>query len=158
MPYRVCVVCTGNICRSPMGEIILRDLLEREGLADRVEVDSAGTGDWHAGDPADRRTLRALRDAGYDGSAHRARQLTGTDLRERDLVVVADHSHLRDVRAMAEQSGGTAEIALLRSYDPDADGEDVDDPYFGDAADFERCRREVEAACEGLVDHLRTRL
>ena len=73
-PYRVCFVCTGNICRSPMAEVVFRALVERAGLADRIEVDSAGTGDWHVGAGADDRALLALTAGGYDGAAHRARR------------------------------------------------------------------------------------
>ena len=155
-PYRVCVVCTGNICRSPMGEVILRELVEREGLSDKVIVDSAGTGGWHVGDPADPRTLTALTSGGYDGSAHRARQLSADDLTERDLIVVADRGHLDEVEQMVEAGKGRARIRLLREFDPDADKDEVDDPYFGDGVGFDRCRDEVEAACRGLVEHLKT--
>ncbi|MDE9365434.1 low molecular weight phosphotyrosine protein phosphatase [Luteipulveratus sp. YIM 133132] len=157
-PYRVCVVCSGNICRSPMGEIVLRDLLADAGLGDRVVVDSAGTGDWHVGDPADRRTVRALHEAGYDGAAHRAQHLTPPVLAERDLVLVADRGHLREVERMARHTDTDAEIRLLREFDPAAvaaDQLEVDDPYFGDEADFRRCLEEVAAACAGVVDHLR---
>ena len=155
-PYRVCVVCTGNICRSPMGEVILRELVKREGLSDKVIVDSAGTGGWHVGDPADPRTLTALTSGGYDGSAHRARQLSADDLTERDLIVVADRGHLDEVEEMVEAGKGSAQIRLLREFDPDADKDEVDDPYFGDGVGFDRCRDEVEAACRGLVEHLKT--
>lgn len=160
-PYRICVVCSGNICRSPMGEIVLRSLLEDAGLADRVTVDSAGTGGWHAGHPADPRTVAALARAGYDGSAHRARELTPPDLAERDLMLVADRGHLREVEAMASHCGGDPEIRLLRELDPQAvaDGTlEVDDPYYGDEADFERCLTEVRAACEGVVGHVRAKV
>ena len=157
-PYRVCVVCTGNICRSPMGEVILRELLERGGLADKVIVDSAGTGGWHVGDQADHRTLAALEKAGYDGADHRARQLVETDLTERDLIVVADRSHLHDVERMARGQSGIGEIRLLREFDANADKDEVDDPYYGDGVGFDRCRDEVEAACRGLVEHLRVEL
>ena len=70
----MCFVCSGNICRSPMAEVVLRELARRAGAQDAVEVDSAGTGDWHVGHEADRRALRVLAEAGYDGSTHRARQ------------------------------------------------------------------------------------
>ncbi|KNX39649.1 low molecular weight protein-tyrosine-phosphatase [Luteipulveratus halotolerans] len=160
-PYRICVVCSGNICRSPMGEIVLRSLLEDAGLSDQVVVDSAGTGGWHAGQPADPRTVAALARAGYDASAHRARELTPPELAERDLVLVADRGHLREVESMATHSGGDPEIRLLRELDPQAvaDGTvEVDDPYYGDEADFERCLTEVRAACVGVVDHVRARV
>src|ERR1700712_1097026 len=72
--FRVSMVCTGNICRSPMAEVVLRDLVHRAGLDDRIAVSSAGTGDWHVGEKADPRTIVALQKRGYDGQPHRARQ------------------------------------------------------------------------------------
>jgi protein-tyrosine phosphatase len=163
-PIRVCMVCTGNICRSPMAEIILRQQLERAGLTggqsgERFVVDSVGVAGYHVGDGADPRTLQALHDAGYDGSAHIARKLDPAVLAERDLVLVADSGHLAAVRRLARRVAGVGEIRLLREFDPEAVAAgtlEVDDPYYGDAAAFRRCLREVEAACAGLVQHLRS--
>ncbi|WP_040157142.1 low molecular weight protein-tyrosine-phosphatase [Mobilicoccus massiliensis] len=159
-PYRVCVVCSGNICRSPMGEVVLREKLDRAGLGDRVEVDSAGTGDWHVGLGADPRTVRALADGGYDGSAHRARQFEDAWLADRDLVLVADEGHLAAVRRLAE-GGDVTHVRLLRSFDPaavEAGTLETDDPYYGDEAGFARCLREVEAACDGVVEFIAAEL
>jgi protein-tyrosine phosphatase len=161
-PIRVCMVCTGNICRSPMAEIILRKQLERAGLSggeagERVVVDSVGMEGYHVGDGADPRTLQVLHDAGYDGSAHIARKLDPAVLAERDLILVADSGHLAAVRRLARRVADAGEIHLMREFDPEAvaDGTlEVDDPYYGDAAAFRRCLREVEAACAGLVRHL----
>ena len=86
MTYRICFVCTGNICRSPMAEAVMRGLLEAQGLDGQVEVDSAGTTSWHVGAPADRRALAALHAAGYDGSTHRARAFERSWLADRDLA------------------------------------------------------------------------
>jgi len=153
-PYRICVVCSGNICRSPMGEIVLRRRFEEAGLADDVIVDSAGTGDWHVGHGADPRTVRALRSAGYDGSAHRAHQFEDAWVSGRDLVLVADSGHLRDVRRLARGTD-TTHVRLLRGFDPaavEAGTLDLDDPYYGDDAGFDRCLAEVEAAADGIVE------
>ncbi|NHN57244.1 low molecular weight phosphotyrosine protein phosphatase [Calidifontibacter sp. DB0510] len=159
MTYRVCFLCSGNICRSPMGEIILRSMLADAGLAGRVEVDSAGTGDWHVGDGADPRTIAELKAAGYDGSAHRASQLDAAYLTSRDLILAADEGHLRRLRSLARGLADHAELRLVREFDPDAVAAgtlELDDPWYGDEEDFRRCRREVEAACRGLVDRLRS--
>ena len=99
--YRICVICSGNICRSPMGEVILRQLLDEAGLCDRVEVDSAGTGGWHEGYGADPRTLTSLTSGVYDGSAHRARQWQHAWYDDRDLVLVADRGHESELRRNA---------------------------------------------------------
>jgi protein-tyrosine phosphatase len=156
--YRVCFVCSGNICRSPMGEVILRSMLKGTNLAEQVVVDSAGTGGWHEGDPADPRTLSALRDHGYDGAAHRAREFQHPWFSDRDLILAADQGHVRDLRRWAPDAAATAKVRLLREFDPaavDAGLLEVDDPYFGGPADFDRCLTEVEQACRGLVEHLR---
>ena len=90
--FRICMVCTGNICRSPMAEVVLRDLVERAGLGGKVVVTSAGTGEWHVGEHADPRTVAALEARGYDGSAHRARQFDASWFDDLDLVIALDHN------------------------------------------------------------------
>jgi protein-tyrosine phosphatase len=159
MTYRICFVCTGNICRSPMAEVVLRRLVDEAGLSGQVEVDSAGTGRWHVGEGADRRALRTLRAAGYDGSAHRARVFEPGWLADRDLVVALDRGHLRELHALAGDAGARDRVRLLRSFvdEPDrAAGAplDVADPYYGDAADFTVVLEQVEEACRGLLDLL----
>lgn len=144
-----------------MAEIILRSKLVGAGLDDHVQVDSAGTGDWHVGEAADRRTVSALAVAGYDGSQHRARVLEDTWLPDRDLYLVADESHLREVQAMADGLDHRTEVRMLRSFDPEAVAAgtlEVDDPYYGDDDGFERIRAEIERACDGVVQHLRSEL
>lgn len=155
--HRVCVICSGNICRSPMGEVVLRSMLQSAGLGDQVVVDSAGTGGWHEGDAADPRTLLALQDRGYDGTHHRAREFRPQWFSERDLIVVADEGHLRDLRRWAPDAHASAKVRLLREFDPAAVESgtlEVDDPYYGDAEDFDRCLTVVEAACRGVVKQL----
>jgi protein-tyrosine phosphatase len=144
-----------------MGEVILRSMLEAAGLGNRVVVDSAGTGGWHEGDGADPRTLRSLKDHGYDGSRHRAREFRPEWFSRRDLVVVADEGHVQDLRRWAPDARASAKVRLLREFDPAAVGSgtlEIDDPYYGDSADFDRCLRVVERACRGLVEHLRAEL
>jgi protein-tyrosine phosphatase len=159
--YRVCVICSGNICRSPMAEVILRSMLLAAGLDDRVVVDSAGTGGWHEGNPADPRTVSSLKQHGYDGGQHRAREFQPDWFSDRDLIVVADEGHLRDLRRWAPDAEASAKVRLLREFDPiavDSGTLEVDDPYFGHADDFDQCLAVVERACEGLVRHLRAEL
>jgi protein-tyrosine phosphatase len=156
-PYRVLFVCSGNICRSPMAEVVARAMLADAGLADQVEVDSAGTGGWHVGEGADRRTVQALSERGYEGSAHRAREFEPDWFAERDLILVADRGHERQLRAWAPDEQGRDKVRLLRSFDPDAVSAgtvEMDDPWYGGAADFDRCLAEVERACAGLVKWL----
>lgn len=154
-PFRVCMVCTGNICRSPMAEIVLRRLAEDAGLADELAVTSAGTGEWHVGESADPRTVTALEKAGYDGSAHRARQFEAGWFDELDLVVALDRSHERILRSWARSDDDRAKIRLLLSFDQDARGaSDVADPYYGDAAMFDTVLAEIERADRALFHQL----
>ena len=158
-PYRICVVCSGNICRSPMAEIVLRRALADAGLGDAVVVDSAGTGGWHIGSGADDRALTALTGAGHDGSAHRVRQFEPSWLDELDLVLCADAGHLRDIRRFASGRSSEADIRLLREFDAQA-GDDLDlaDPYYGEQSDFEECLAQIDRASAGVVEHVRAEL
>jgi protein-tyrosine phosphatase len=147
-PYRVCLVCLGNICRSPMAEVVLRSALEEAGLTDVVTVDSAGTGDWHVGQGMHRGALAALARRGYDGSAHRARQFKPTWFGSRDLVLAMDSANLADLRAM----GGNAE--LFATVGALTGVSDVPDPYGGDAADFDEVLDLLDAAAPAIVARL----
>jgi protein-tyrosine phosphatase len=153
--YRICFVCTGNICRSPIAEVVLRRLVEDAGLAGAVEVDSAGTGAWHVGDGADPRAVAVLRGSGYDGSAHRARAFAADWFASKDLVVALDRGHLRTLAATARDGTERTKVRLLRSFDPDAPPDaDVADPYYGGARDFAQVLEQVERACRGLLDEV----
>ncbi|MGK5557191.1 low molecular weight protein-tyrosine-phosphatase [Actinomadura kijaniata] len=156
MSYRVTFVCTGNICRSPMAEWVLRHHVEQEGLD--VEVDSSGTDGWHAGDDADPRTVAALRRAGYE-SSHTARQFRADWFGRYDLILALDRGHLRALRSLAPDAEARDKVRLVREFDPDAgDDLDVPDPYYGDRADFEHVLELVEAAVPGLLEHIRAGL
>src|SRR5271170_6985056 len=100
-PYRVCLVCLGNICRSPMAETVLRASLAEAGLAEAVTLDSSGTGDWHIGEPMYAQARRSLARRGYDGSAHRARQFQASWVADRDLVLAMDAGNLGTLRRLA---------------------------------------------------------
>jgi low molecular weight protein-tyrosine phosphatase len=158
MAYRICLVCLGNICRSPMAEAVLRARLEQAGLAGDVIVDSAGLGGWHVGDNADRRALAALTQRGYL-LEHAARQFDAAWFAERDLVLALDRSNLRGLRRLAPDAATADRVRLLRSYDPQAgDDLDVPDPYHQGAEGFDHVLDLVERACVGLVDELRRTL
>ena len=139
-PYRVCLVCLGNICRSPMAETVLRAELAAAGLDGAVVVDSAGTGDWHVGDAMDPGARAALARRGYDGSAHRARQFQPSWLARRDLILAMDARNLADLRRMARGSGvqGDGRIRLFGEVGglTEAGGGDIPDPWGGGADEF----------------------
>lgn len=148
-------VCTGNICRSPMAEVMFRDAIEQAGLSRFVRVRSCGIGGWHIGESADRRAVAELRNAGHDGSMHRAAQLSKKH-RSANLFVAADKGHVHDLTAR----GIPAErIRLLRSFDPQA-GADVNlaDPYYGDATDFALTRQHIEEAIPGMLSWVKMTL
>ncbi|KOT32612.1 protein tyrosine phosphatase [Streptomyces caelestis] len=155
MTYRVCFVCTGNICRSPMAESVFRARVAEAGLDDRVEVDSAGTDGWHEGEGADPRTVTVLRENGY-GTGHTARQFDPSWYARLDLVIALDSGHLRALRRLAPTERDADKVRLLRSYDPAAgDDPDVPDPYYGGADGFDACLEMVEAASTGLLAAVR---
>ncbi|MFF3419575.1 low molecular weight protein-tyrosine-phosphatase [Streptomyces sp. NPDC002698] len=155
MTYRVCFVCTGNICRSPMAESVFRAHVERAGLDELVEVDSAGTGGWHEGDGADERAVAVLEAAGYE-SDHAARQFQASWFSRLDLVIALDTGHLKALRRLANSAEDAGKVRLLRSYDPTAgDDLDVPDPYYGHMDGFEECLEMVEAASPALLAAVR---
>ncbi len=153
--FHVCVVCSGNICRSPIGEQVLRAAIADAGLADQIRVSSAGTGDWHVGQGANHRAVRVLRAAGYPEYRHAARMITRTELEDVDLALAADRGHLRDLQVL---TGEPEKIVLLRSFDPDADDDEVPDPYFGPDAGFDEVLAMTVAAAPGIVAEIRRRL
>lgn len=131
----------------------MRRLLADEGMTD-VTVDSAGTGDWHLGELPDARTRDTARRRGYTLD-HRAQRFGPDDLARFDLVLAMDRNNLRDVLAMATAEEDRAKVRLLRSFDPAATSPDVPDPYYGKPADFELVFEVCEAACRGLLAHVR---
>ena len=151
-PLRVAFVCLGNICRSPIAEVVARALVEQAGLAGRVTVESYGTAGYHAGEPADRQAAAALARRGWSADGHRARQLTPAALAGLDLVLCADRANLAEVRRMAGSTFDPERVRLLRDFDPAA-GPDaaVPDPWGLGDDDFDRVVQMVEEACRGLV-------
>ena len=145
---RILFVCMGNICRSPTAEGVMRHLLAERGLENEIEVESAGTGGWHAGSPPDARSARAAAARGItlEGAA---RQVTRADFEEFDLLVAMDRDNLTDLQAIAPP-GTEHKVRLLL-----ADGRDVPDPYYGGPHGFENVLDLVEHACERLLDELR---
>ncbi len=162
-PYRICVVCTGNICRSPMAEYLLQEAFDDAGLGDLVEVESAGTSAEELGNPIDDRTASALArhghpDLGWD--EHRARRFDRSWFAGLDLVLAADAWHRRTLHRLAGTGADRDKVAMLRSFDPDSAGGDldIDDPWYGGAAGFDRTHDEITAAVPGIVEHVRAAL
>ena len=149
--FRICFVCTGNICRSPMAEVVFRDLVKLAGFEGKVTVISAGTGDWHVGERSDERTLNALATRGYDGSRHRAKQFDTEWFDSLDLVVVFDRSQERIIRAWANTEEDRSKVRLLLGFDADQAAQvDVPDPYYSDTAMFDMVLGMIEKASASL--------
>ena len=163
-PYRITVICLGNICRSPIGEAVLRDRIATAGLAGEVAVDSAGTGDWHIGQGANVKSITTLNEYGY-ALDHTARQITPSWFANIDLALVMDTSNYADVAALIQTSGAHVELRMMRAFDPALRGItepdpalDVPDPYHGTMEDFVTVLRMIEAAAAGLVSELPLRV
>jgi protein-tyrosine phosphatase len=155
---RLLFVCMGNICRSPTAEAVMRDLVTREGLDGAIEIDSAGTGAWHLGEPPDPRSTAAAKARGIvmEGAA---RQVTDADFEAYDLLLAADEQNVAALRAVAPDDGAAAKVVLLRAFDPAAVAAgdvEVPDPYYGGASGFDDVLDMVDAACRGLLERLRT--
>ncbi|TNM50157.1 low molecular weight phosphotyrosine protein phosphatase [Nocardioides albidus] len=147
--YRIALVCLGNICRSPMADVVLASRVAGAGLDDRVEVVSAGTGTWHVGEAMDRRAAALLTAQGYDASRHRARSVVASWLQEQDLVLAMDHDNLRELRALGDAD--PARVRLFRDFDPAEPGGVVPDPFFGGEDGFRAVLDMVERTCDALV-------
>ena len=155
---RVLFVCMGNICRSPLAEGIFRDLVDRAGLTERFEIDSAGIGDWHAGELPDSRTRAVAQRRGLQLTS-RARQVIVHDLDRFDLILAMDEDNLRGLTRLRAQAPAKTEVRRLLEFDPEAGTMDVPDPYYGGEDGFERVHDMIERACIALLKHIReTRL
>lgn len=154
MTYRVLMVCMGNICRSPTAEGVLRARLAAAGLEGQVEVDSAGTHDYHVGAPPDHRSQDHAARRGVDLSTLRARQVCAGDFERFDLLLAMDRDNLELLEEACPGPHLRHKLGLLMGFDPEARSEVVPDPYYGGAAGFERVLDLVEAASDGLVKHL----
>ncbi|WP_341582119.1 low molecular weight protein-tyrosine-phosphatase [Marinobacter metalliresistant] len=155
-PVKVLFVCLGNICRSPSAEGVFRALVEQAGLAEKIDIDSCGTGHWHIGKRPDARAQEAARRRGIDISGLRARQFSPGDLDSFDYVLAMDHQNLADIKDVWRQNGGTRP-ALFLEYGSSKHDE-VPDPYYGGADGFEVVLDLIHQAGEGLLADIRGRL
>ncbi len=153
MKIRVLFICMGNICRSPTAEAVFRDYVERAGLSDAIQVDSAGTHDYHIGEAPDTRTQRAARQRGYDLSQLRGRQADATDFSRFDYLLAMDEGNL-DILQLLRPPQASSHLGLFLDFARHHREREVPDPYYGGADGFERVLDMVEDAAEGLLQHL----
>ncbi|MCP9850582.1 low molecular weight protein-tyrosine-phosphatase [Cyanobium sp. Morenito 9A2] len=156
-PRRVLFVCMGNICRSPAAEGVFLQQLTQAGLNEQIEVDSAGTGGWHAGERADRRMRQAAEARGVS-LLSRARQITAADLNDFDHILTMDEDNLRQVKILAEGRSHRARVEPLTTYSRRQGPSEVPDPYYGGSDGFEQVLDLLEDACAGLLESLQADL
>lgn len=156
MAFKILTVCTGNICRSPSAEVVLRHHLAAAGLGDLVEIDSAGTADFHIGEPPSERAIRIGAARGYDLTPLKARQVCPRDFTDFDLILAMDGSHMRRLKALLPADSG-CRIHLFLEVLPEA-GIDVADPFYGDDSDYVTMLNVIEAAVPAWVARIQEEL
>ena len=156
----VLFVCLGNICRSPTAHAVFQALVEDSGLSEHIEVDSAGTGDWHIGHAPDQRTCAVAAEHGYDMSSLRARLVDADDFDQFDYILAMDHDNLANLKAICPADyAGSLELMLDYTVaETFAEMDEVPDPYYGGDDGFSLVLELVEDACAGLLEHIRARL
>lgn len=158
-PTKVLFVCLGNICRSPLAEGVFRHLVQAASLEKQFEIASAGTGNWHVGNPPDRRMVATARNHGIDLSKQRAQQFKPHFLETYDLILAMDGQNYETILSIAGTSGALdpsdlQKVKMYRSFDPTPDDGHVPDPYYGDAQDFEACYQIVARTAKALLKDL----
>ena len=150
----VLFVCLGNICRSPTAEGVFRQRVAHAGMSDRIVIESAGIGDWHVGEPPDRRAITHAAKRGYDIRKQRARQICAADFERFNWILAMDHEVLRGLRDV-EPVSHAAHVGLFLDFAPSLGVRDVPDPYYGAADGFERVLDLVETASDSLIERIR---
>ena len=150
MPVKILMVCLGNICRSPLAEGILQSKLPQETFI----VDSAGTGNWHAGEQPDKRSILTAKNRGLDISCQKARQIKAADFNDFDHIYVMDSSNLRDVRQLAPNDASRSKVKLMMDEIFPGQGIDVPDPYYGGPEGFDKVYDMLDEACTLVAQKL----
>lgn len=152
---KVLFVCLGNICRSPTAEGVFRNLVKREGLSEKIKVDSAGVGKWHVGEPPDRRATAAAKARGIDISLQRARQVDASDFARFEYVIAMDQRNYHDLSHLCPNEG--SRLYKFLHFAPNSDISDVPDPYYGGDSGFSSVLDLIEVASVGLLEDIKSR-
>lgn len=150
---KILFVCLGNICRSPMAESVFDGLVEQAGLSGKVKTDSAGTSDYHIGEPPDPRTLEIVAKYGLEND-HRGRQITTTDFSQFDYIVAMDQSNMADIQQVAPTDSSHTRIFLMRDFENNSNEKDVPDPYWSDQDGFEQVYQILLRSSQNFLDYL----
>lgn len=156
MTVRVLFVCLGNICRSPTAEGVFRKIVEDARMQDQIIIDSAGTGDWHIGKPADARSASAAKLRGYDLSLLRGRQVSAVDFDEFDFILAMDNANLKELEILVP-AHFHGHLGLFLEFSQQDRYHEVPDPYYGGDAGFETVLDLIEDAARGLLQHIQQR-
>ena len=148
MTISVLFVCHGNICRSPLAEFVFKDMVEKEGLSGKIYVESAGTSEYHIGDPVDRRSAEVMRKHGISCAGKKSRQLELKDFDEFDYIIAMDNENMENIGYLCPKPRCT--VKLLMDY---AGGGIVDDPYF--TLDFDKAYADISEGCKGLLAEIK---
>jgi protein-tyrosine phosphatase len=155
---KVCFVCLGNICRSPLAQGVFEALVKKEGLQDQIIISSAGVGNWHVGNPPDSRMQQTAQKHGITLNSL-AQQFHATDFKEMDLVLAMDHSNLSALQLMRPESELKSKLLLFRTFDPEGnDNLEVPDPYYGENNGFEMVYHIVKRTCPKVLEYLQREL
>ena len=156
----VLFVCLGNICRSPTAHAVFQSKVQQQGLSHSINVDSAGTGDWHLGHPPDKRAQKYALERGFDMSDLRARLVVKEDFDQFDYILAMDHSNFSNLKAM-QPKNSASKLSLFLEYSQNplySDYQEVPDPYYGGDSGFNKVLDLVEDASAGLLEHIKARL
>nr|WKN37534.1 low molecular weight phosphotyrosine protein phosphatase [Tunicatimonas sp. TK19036] len=151
---KVLFVCLGNICRSPMAESVFNGLLLKEGLEGQVTSDSAGTSDYHIGEPPDPRTMDIVEKYQLSNN-HRGRQFIRADFQQFDYVLAMDRSNLANIKRVLSSEDIKDRVFLMRDFDDEAPGADVPDPYWSEADGFEQVYQIILRSCQDFIVYLK---
>jgi low molecular weight protein-tyrosine phosphatase len=159
-PFEICFVCLGNICRSPLAEGVFQALINKESLENQIIIHSAGTGNWHLGEPPDSRMQATARDKGIHLTS-RGQQIQAGDIRRYDLILAMDQSNLETIEYLCSPEAAAKKLRLFRSFDPEANGDlDVPDPYYGRDKDggFEHVFQIVHRTCPPILKYIQSQM
>ncbi|HKJ79686.1 MAG TPA: low molecular weight protein-tyrosine-phosphatase [Prolixibacteraceae bacterium] len=151
---KILFVCMGNICRSPSAEAVFKGLVKKEGIEQQFEIDSAGTGAWHAGEPADKRMRKHATERNYDLTSIARQFDPDNDFDDFDLIIGMDDENVTNLKNLARNEGDSKKIHKITDYRKEWNYDEVPDPYYGGDEGFELVLDLLEDSCQGLLEEV----